>query len=904
MRHFSKLLAAVLAATMAVEEAAGQSSTGGLRGTVTDAGGSVPGATVSLVNETTQGRRSTTTNARGEYAFADLAPGTYSLSVALIGYKTVEKRGLEVAADVLTVDASLEIGARVETVVVVGTRRADRTVGTSTTPIDVFKGEDLVRVGASNLNDALRAQVVAFNVQRFVAQDGSAFVRPFTLRGLPPDQTLVLVNGKRRHRSALVQITNQPLAAGAQGPDMQAIPAIAVEAGEVLRDGAAAQYGSDAIAGVINFRLKREKGFTVSTRGGQYFEGDGDEYSVQAYAGLPLPREGFFSLSGEYARAKPTSRGAQRPDAQALIDAGNRAVPVPAQRWGNVNTEAVHVVLNAELPTGETSRLYSFGNWSRSEGDTEFFYRSPTGRLDIFRSVPLTSQPGGTRFSFVSQFPGGFTPIFGTKIGDRALTAGFTGLLGSGLTYDLSGGLAENQVDYRLSNTVNPSVGPDSPTSFEPGTVKQREARLNADFVYAWKTGAFAAPLSIAYGLEWRDETFEIEPGDPASYRVGPFARVRDPDTGGFVGLAVGSSGFPGYNPSIAGTFSRSNWAAYADLETDVVARLTLAAAARYEDFSDFGGTFNWKISSRLKLAKGLAVRGSVNTGFRAPTPGQSNIADVATNIDIMTGGLLLTATRPPSDPIAQFYGARPLTPENSRNWSGGLVLDVLGGYVLTVDYFDIRVDERIALTSRIPITAADRAALAARGLDPGDLQTVRFFGNFFDSRTRGVDAVLTKRWGLSGGSSLGLTTAVNHTTNKVTNVRDARAVDRERRIEISDFNPKTRGNAFLDYERARWHALVGVGYYGRWTDAVPNAVPTALSFDQTFGAKWLVDVDLSRRFLADRLTVSVGGANVFDAFPDEDRRPGQRNNGIVYPQFSPFGFSGGSFYARATARF
>ena len=229
--------------------------------------------------------------------------------------------------------------------------------------------------------------------------------------------------------------------------------------------------------------------------------------------------------------------------------------------------------------------------------------------------------------------------------------------------------------------------------------------------------------------------------------------------------------------------------------------------------------------------------------------------------------------------------------------------LSALNGYTLTADYFDIRVDDRIVLTSRIPITAADRAAIVARGADPGDFQSVRFLSNFFDSRTRGVDVVLTKDWTMSGGSGLGLTVSANHTRNQVKNIRDARAVDRERQIEIREFNPQTRGHVNVDYRRGPWGALAGVNYYGKWTDAVPNATPTAVSFDQTFAPRWLVNLEGSRR-IAERLTIAVGAENAFDTYPDKDSRLSQINNGIIYPQFSPFGFNGGFGYVRVTAKF
>lgn len=799
--------------------------------------------------------------------------------------------------------ASEEGGETLGEVVVTGTRRSDRTVEKSPTPIDVISGDSLQQQGFSSLNDALRTEVVSLNVQRFVAQDGAAFIRPFSLRGLPSDQTLVLVNGKRRHRSALVQITNQPLSAGAQGADLATIPAIAVKQIEVLRDGAAAQYGSDAIAGVINFRLQdASDGLTFVTRAGRYYEGDGDDLDVQVNAGFPLTADGFFNLSAEYASADPTSRGIQRPDAQALIDAGNTAVPVPAQIWGNVDTKAVRVFFNAEVPATEAIAAYAFGNYSSSDGRSPFFYRNPVTRLDVFRSVPLTSQPGGPRFSFTSWFPGGFAPEFGTDITDLSLTAGFKGESDSGLGFDVSAGTGRSEIEYSLSNTVNPSLGPASPTSFKPGTIEQVENRLNVDFSYPWKTSWFASPLNIAFGAEAREEKFEIRNGDRASWEAGPFARVLDPDSGAFVGLAVGSSGFPGYTPETAGEFSRSNWAVYTDLETDVTERLTLGIATRYEDFSDFGDTFNWKVSGRFAFNDAVALRASVNTGFRAPTPGQSNISDVATNIDPLTGGLLLVATLPPTNAISQFYGARALAPEKSFNVAGGLVFN-FRGYLLTVDYFDIDVDDRLGLTSRITITAADRASLLAQGIDPGQFQSVRFLGNFFDSNTRGIDVVLTKSWSFGSGSELGLTLAGNRTRNEAKNIRNALAVSREREIEIREFNPEIRANVSVDYELGRWGLLVRGNYYGEWTDAVANAAPTPVSFDQTFPEEWLLDVE-TRFAVTDRLSLTLGAENVLDAYPAKDQRLSQINNGIVYPQFSPFGFSGGFYYLRATAKF
>jgi iron complex outermembrane receptor protein len=778
----------------------------------------------------------------------------------------------------------------------------------SASPIDIISGETLSQTSFADMTDVLRTQVVSLNVQRFSTQDGAAFVRPFSLRGLPPDQTLFLLNGKRRHRSAVVQLSNQPLARGSQGPDLATIPTIAIEQLEVLRDGASAQYGSDAIAGVINFRLKdAAEGATLITRFGQFYEGDGEDIQVQGNLGLPLTSEGFLNISGEYVRSETTSRGAQRADAQALIDAGNTAVPVPAQRWGNPESEAARAFFNAGVPLSDTVNLYAFGNYGQSEGETAFFYRFPsaTSNAGIYRSVPLTNQPGGARFSFLEVFPGGFSPIFGSDIEDLSLVSGVKGELGSGLRYDFSGSFGQSDVEFNLRNTLNPSLGPQSPTSFDVGALKQREANANADFVYPWNTGVFAAPLNVAFGAEYRREEFEIQEGEPASYTAGPFASVLDPDTGTRVGLAVGSSGFPGFSPQAAGDWSRNNWAVYLDLETDITDRLTTGIAVRQEDFSDFGSAFNWKVSGRLQITDAIALRGSVNTGFRAPTPGQSNISDIQTNIDVATARVLLTATLPPTHSISQFFGAKALEPEESFNIAGGLVLTPVNDLLITIDYFDIEVEDRIGVTGNVVITPADRAALATAGISGADsFERIRFFGNFFDTRTKGVDVVSTYTLHLPAGATLGLSASANYTDTKVTEVRDARAIDRERRTELEEFNPQWRGVLAVDYAQGPFSALARANYYSDWLDAIlVTSNPGDTSLDQRFGAEWLLDLEISYEF-TDALSVTLGGQNVLDAYPDEDRRQAQRNVGLIYPQFSPIGYNGGFWYVRATAKF
>ncbi len=795
-----------------------------------------------------------------------------------------------------------------EAIIVTGTRRNDLTAANSPTPIDIISSQELLSQGSSDVNDILRQQVPALNVQRFTSNDGSVFTRPYSMRGLPPDQTLVLVNGKRRHRGATVQLSNIPYIRGSQGPDLATIPSIAIGQLEVLRDGASANYGSDAIAGVLNFRLRTEReGATLIARYGQYYAGDGEDVLIQGNVGLPFTANGFVNLSGEYANSNITSRQNQRPDAQALIDAGVQGVPVPAQRTGNPDSEAARIFVNAGVDLSDTMEFYTFGNYSWSAGTTAFFYRYPGTNPpfpfptnSLFNSVPLTQTPGGPRFSFRTLFPGGFSPDFHATIRDASLVGGLRGNLVGDLTYDVSSSYGRNDVSYRITNTVNPSLGPNSPTEFRAGELEQRELNFNLDLTYPLELG-FAEALTLAGGLEYRRETWEVTPGELASYQVGPFASVLDPDTPNptdRVGLPAGSSGFPGLGPSQAGTFSRDNWAAYAALEGDVTRWLTLGLAARYENFSDFGSAFTWKVVGRVRFSDAIAVRGSVNTAFRAPTPGQSNVSSTFANIDATTGQPFITGIVSPSNPVALLFGARPLEPEDSFNISAGLVLTPARRLTFTLDYFNIRIDDRIGLSGGFNLTQAQRDQLVAAGIPGGgDFRTIQFFGNAFDSRTQGFDAVLTYGFNMLDGNAT-LSANVNYTKSEVMRAGPLITGDRERLLELEDFVPDWKGSVAFNYQGDRIGVSTTVSYYGEWTDFGPN-----LANDQTGGAEFLVDAELSYR-LNNRFTLAVGGSNIFNNYPDREVRPSQLINGFRYLRFSPIGFNGGFWYVRATARF
>ncbi|PTQ07784.1 TonB-dependent receptor [Sphingomonas oleivorans] len=829
-------------------------------------------------------------------------------------------------------------------IIVTGTRRTDRTVTESAVPIDVFSGAALETQASGDMNQILKNLVPSFNVGRFGIADGSTFVRPPTLRGLPPDQTLVLVNGKRRHRSALVQLGGGSLAAGAQGPDLAQIPSAAIERIEVLRDGAAAQYGSDAIAGVINYGLKRNRdGLSLNARFGQYYEGDGEDYQLSGNLGLPLGPEGFFNVSGEYLKTRQTIRSTQRPDALVLENMGYD-VKEPAQIYGNPASEAFRFFVNAAVPFGE-DELYFFGNYGESDQAGDFNYRrpisvtvpqGPAGKPVPFgKSVATTylqritaidprtdsktfGQPvsfwnaNGSTFETSQFFPNGFTPRFMGNVSDVSAVLGYKGEFEFGLKYDLSGSYGQSRIKYTMGQTLNPSMGPESPTFFYMGKLEQQENNFNLDLSYPLEVG-LASPLNIAGGLEYRRETYIIGLGDVASYQVGQYAyqEVYNPTTNqvSIVTHAVGSNGFPGYGPDSTTDQSRRSYAAYLDLEVDVTDAFTLGVAGRYEDFSDFGSTTNGKVTARYEFTPAIAVRGAASTGFRAPTPGQLFTRNVAT---VFTAGSPLPiaqATLPVTSAAAQFYGATPLSPEKSVNFSGGVVLTPGSGLNVTLDYYNIRVKDRIGLTGQIPVLDSERPTLQALGVaDWSSLGQVVYFTNGFKTRTQGVDFVATHNLTSDIGhfaSSLAVnynkTKLLSRKTTVTQTKREFALISNDRLGDIENLNPKWRVNLAETWSYQGFSVTGRGSYYGKITDYDVGG-------DQSFGSEILFDLEVSYTF-NEKYKLAVGAENIFDNYPDRDRRgvypsTGALANGRIYLDDSPIGFNGGFWYVRAGVNF
>ena len=685
---------------------------------------SIQGATVTI------GDREERTGNAGVARFCGLGPGPHWVIVTAKNFRVDEG-----SADQSEGMVTITLQARLETeLVVVGSRAQPRSVTKSPVPIDAIPLQDVISQGSTTLDYQLRTLVPSFNVATHPISDAATLVRPASLRNLAHDHTLVLVNGKRRHRSSVIAwfagVTD-----GAQGPDISTIPSIALRQVEVLRDGASAQYGSDAIAGVINFLLKdARKGGSVEFNTGTYRAGDGDSYTIAGNVGLPLGETGFANLSLEYGNSDPTNRSVQRADAAALIAAGNTAVADPAQIWGNPTIEdEVKFFGNFGHLFSNGVQLYGHTNYAEKKVTEGFYFRNPNNRANIYSldegetlmiadvldardgvvdgsancpTVRITDnvpdQAALARvfedpncFSFREIAPGGFTPQFGGVVTDMSVVGGVRGILANGLNWDASASYGAHESDFFFKNTVNASLGPETPREFDPGLYRQEDLNLNFDVSYA-----ATDMVNIAAGTEWRNERFEIGAGGRPSWEVGPYAAQ---------GFVSGSNGFPGFPDYTAGAWDRSNVALYGDLELrDPGDRWTVGGALRFEHFDLFGSTTNGKLSARFGLSDVVSVRGGVSTGFRAPTPGQQNTLNVQTTIDPKTLQLVDSANVPSTFLAAELKGGKPLEPETSVNTTAGLVIDT-GPFTLTADYFRVDLSNRLALSQTFTLTEDER---------------------------------------------------------------------------------------------------------------------------------------------------------------------------------------------------
>lgn len=811
-----------------------------------------------------------------------------------------------------------------ETVIVTGSRRAQRSAANTAAPVDVITAAELSKQADSDIANLVRGSVPSFNVNTQSINDAASIMRPANLRGMAPDHTLVLVNGKRRHRGAVIAFIGGGIANGSQGVDISPIPSIALKQVEVLRDGAAAQYGSDAIAGVMNFILRTNNdGLKLEGKWGTTYVGDGTAYTVAGNIGVPLSENGFANLSFEYGNQDATSRSVQRADAAALFASGNTAIRQPTvQNWGQPDVmDDLKIMYNLGLDLNDNHSLYAFGNYATKDTDGGFYYRNPNNRAGVFtngsdRLVADTTPGTGTTcptitigspgeaaalaavradptcFIFNEMFPGGFTPQFGGEVKDYSFAVGSKGNFGK-LGYDASFNTGNSEVEFHIRNTINASLGPQTPTSFNPGGLRQNETNFNLDFDYAVPVEGFASDLNIAAGFEARKEEFKLTAGELASYTQGPYA---------VQGFSVGSNGFNGFTPLAAGTWESKSKAVYLDLEADVTSALTLGAAVRHEDYDSFGDTTNYKVSGLLRASDALTLRSTYSTGFRAPTPGQANIINTTTQF--IAGALANIGTVPPTSVLGKLIGGKPLKPETSKNFSLGAGLKV-GRLSATLDYFSIKMEDRLTQAGGRDVTQAtidalpladrqflrDFGALNALFIKNADLTAFTYFTNEFATSTQGVDLVVTYPLEI-GDSVTNLTLVANHTDTKVKKTPTTVATLGPINIaEIEDALPKNRASLSASQDRGKFGLLGRINYFGKYTEMhLDDTLPINAAAQVT------VDAEVSYRF-NDNVTFALGAQNLLDSYPT--RNPWDFIAGAKYPVTAPGGFNGGFYYLK-----
>ena len=843
-------------------------------------------------------------------------------------------------------EAESDVAKNAEKISVIGTRAAPRSAADSAVPVDIIDGSEIANQGPSDMVSLLQNVVPSFNVNDQPINDGSTLVRPANLRGLASDHTLILVNGKRRHRSAVITFLGGGLSDGAQGPDLSVIPSAAIKQVDVLRDGAAAQYGSDALAGVMNFTLKNaSEGGLFEVKYGEFFEGDGDGVQISGNVGLPLTENGFVNTSFEWKKSDPTSRSLQRDDAAALIANGNTAVADPAQIWGSPEfKQDIKIFVNAGIDLGNGGEAYLFGNIAKRDVEGGFYFRNPQNRGGVNQGTPigsgefgedgkeimlatllvgdLTSDMSGNCptdilvgdnvlnnqryvddvqnnpncFAFNEILPGGFTPKFGGKVTDTSLIFGTKGEFGDEIFYDVSFSHGRNEVDFKITNTINPSLGPDTPMEFSPGSYVQQEDMLNFDLSKSIDIG-YDEPMSLAGGFEYRNESYESIAGDQESWEIGPLAAQ---------GFGIGSNGFPGLSARSAGKTSRQSVALYVDSEIYFTDEFMMGAALRFEDFSDFGNTTKGKVSARWEFIEDWAIRGAFSTGFKAPTIGQSTVRNVTTAFG-SDGALIDRATLPPTDPISQKKGATALTPEESTSASIGLVGEFDNGIFITIDYFNIEVTDRISTTSGIKLTDSDRAELIAAGVtDASSFTEVSFFTNDFDTTTQGVDIVASYDMEMFGGETK-FAFAYNWTQTKVDHVKEV-IVNGEKttnigaeRVRMLENNlPALRYNLSANHTNGDWRILTRMRYAG---GIYEDHLDSGGDFPIHVGSEILFDAEVAYSF-SDNWSMTAGATNLFDERPDENTLYGSQVAGSQYPTTSPIGINGGYYYVKATYNF
>jgi len=757
-----------------------------------------------------------------------------------------------------------------DTLIVTGTRVSDRTVAESQSPIDIITSETLTATGTTELATALARALPSLNFPRPALTDGTSAIRPAQLRGLAPDQVLVLVNGKRRHTSSLLNL-NGTIGRGSSPVDLNTIPISAIERVEVLRDGASAQYGSDAIAGVVNVVLKgSSEGGSLSLSAGQYSAGDGKQTQIAGDTGLSLGERGFLHLSAQLGQQEETNRA--RPFA-GTPGATQPALGQKAFVIGEPQVDFGAVGFNTDIALTDTVSVYGFGTASNRDITSFAFFRAPGNTAQNIRSV----------------YPDGFLPEINNISKDRSLVAGVKGFAGE-WNWDLSYNYGYNHLEFYTRNTLNASLGPTSPTSFYDGALETTQNIVNLDISRPLELG-LAYPATLSFGVEARNEKWNQSPGEYGSYANAGL---------GAPGAGAGAQGFGGFAPEVAGAYDRDSQAVYASLEADLTEKFSAGAAARYEDYDDFGSQLSGKLSARYAFNDAVALRGTVASGFRAPSLAQQYFQTVSTTFIAGVTTPFEIRTFPASSPVAQAFGAEALTPEESLSYSLGLVLQPVDNLYVTVDAYQIDVDDRIALSSNLTGDAV-RRLLESQGIF--GITGGRYFTNAIDTRTRGIDVVGSYRWNLAA-SSVDLTAGYNHTRTEITRIApnpdalsqnglDLERIDRVEIGRIEDGFPRNKLLLSGTWNTDDWAFALATTRYGS-----VRTTPNNPALDQTYDAKWLLDVSATFK-PGENWALTLGADNVLNEYPDENSFGNSTSGQFPYSNLSPFGFGGAFAYAK-----
>ncbi len=756
-----------------------------------------------------------------------------------------------------------------DTVIVTGTHVTNRTVAESQSPIDIVTPEALQATGTTELATALSRALPSLNFPRPALVDGTSGIRPAQLRGLSPDQVLVLVNGKRYHTSAAINL-NGSIGRGASAVDLNSIPVSAIERVEVLRDGASAQYGSDAIAGVINIVLKGAgQGGSLGVNYGEYSKGDGEQFQLSGDTGVSFADgRGSVHLAGQVGSQDPTNRSGayagSTPNTGNFPGVGEKAFVI-----GDPDVHAGAVSANGSFDFTDSITGYATALASNRDIDSYAFYRSPNH-----------SNQG----ALIAQFyPDGYVPVINQYSKDRSLVAGLKGATDGGFTWDVSYNYGYNKVDYATGNTLNYDLGIDSPTRFHDGALEYTQNILNADFTQPLEWG-LAYPVTLSFGAEYREEKWNQSPGEAASYYGG------------------GAQGFPGFSAENAVHADRHNYAVYAGLEGDFTDKFSAGLTGRWEDYSDFGSKASGKLSARYAFTDKVALRATVSNGFRAPSLAQQSYQSISSIIS--DGVFYQSGTFPASSAAAQALGSKPLKAETSTSYSMGLVLQPIDRLSLTVDAYQIEIDDRILLSSNVSLSGNTQAQALLSSLGLSGVNSFRYFTNAADTRTRGVDVVGTYSIPFAA-SALDLTASYSYGKTEVQHLDASPSaltdlgittslVARDEVGRLEDSFPKDKTILGGTWHSDRWSLGLTGTRYGSFT--VRNS--TTAARDQSFNAKWLVDVTASYKPTS-QWTLTLGADNVLDTYPDRNIYANSTSGVFPYSNYSPFGFNGAYVYGK-----